>query len=89
MAAVAQRLGTSARTLQRRLHDDEESYVGVLSRMRQELANHYLHNTELPAAEISYLLGYEDPNCFFRAFRGWTGVTPFQARKRGASPTEA
>jgi len=84
-AAVAERLGTTARTLQRRLHEEDDSYQAVLSRTRHELANHYLHHTVLPAAEISYLLGYEDPNCFFRAFRGWTGVTPLQARKRGAA----
>jgi AraC-like DNA-binding protein len=83
MAAVAEKLGTTARTLQRRLSDEEDSYVRLLSRTRHELASHYLHKTQLPPAEISYLLGYEDPNCFFRAFRGWTGVTPLQARKRG------
>jgi len=82
MAAVAQKLGTSARTLQRRLHDEHESYHVVLSRTRHELASHYLQNTELPPTDISYLLGYGDPNCFFRAFRAWTGVTPSQARMR-------
>lgn len=86
MAAVAQKLGTSARTLQRRLQEEDESFQGVLSRTRQELANHYLQNTEIPGAEISYLLGYEDPNCFFRAYRGWTGITPSQARERGVAP---
>lgn len=84
MAAVAHKLGTTARTLQRRLQDEDDSYQGVLSRTRQELASHYLQNTDLPPAEISYLLGYENPNCFFRAFRGWTGITPTQARVRAA-----
>jgi AraC-like DNA-binding protein len=45
-----------------------------------ELASHYPRSTQLPRAEISYLLGYEDPNCFFRAFHDWTGTTPAQAR---------
>jgi len=31
-------------------------------------------------AEISFLLGYEDPNSFFRALHSWTGETPEQAR---------
>jgi AraC-like DNA-binding protein len=82
MALVAQKLGTSARTLQRRLHGEEKSFGSILKQTRYELASHYLHHTELPPAEISYLLGYEDPNCFFRAFRGWAGVTPFQIRRR-------
>ena len=32
------------------------------------------------SAEISFLLGYEDPNSFFRAFHAWTGQTPERAR---------
>jgi AraC-like DNA-binding protein len=38
------------------------------------------------AAEISYLLGYEDPNSFFRAFSSWTGETPEQARASMVAP---
>ena len=83
MSAVAHKLGTSARTLQRRLQEENESYQGLLGRTRRELASHYLKNTALPGGEISYLLGYEDPNCFFRAFRGWTGTTPARVRASG------
>ena len=83
IAAVAQRLGITARTLQRRLQDESDSYQNVLKRTRQELASHYLRSTSIPIAEISYLLGYEDPNCFYRAYRAWTGFTPLQARERG------
>jgi len=31
---------------------------------------------------ISFLLGFEEPNWFFRAFHRWTGSTPEQARLR-------
>ena len=31
-------------------------------------------------AEISYLLGFDDPNSFFRAFHDWTGETTERAR---------
>ena len=34
----------------------------------------------MTGAEISVMLGYEDPNSFFRAFHAWTGETPEQAR---------
>ncbi|MGB8931451.1 MAG: AraC family transcriptional regulator ligand-binding domain-containing protein [Anaeromyxobacteraceae bacterium] len=80
MGAVAARLGTSARTLQRRLQDEGQSFASVLSRTRTELAHHYLGSTALSAAEISFLLGFEDPNSFYRAFQTWTGTTPEQAR---------
>ncbi len=34
----------------------------------------------MSGAEISFLLGFDDPNSFFRAFRAWTGETPDQVR---------
>ena len=80
MEAVAQQLGLSSRTLQRRLRSEQAGYQRILSQTREELARHYLANTDLPGAEISYLLGYEDPNCFFRAYQGWTGTCPAKAR---------
>ncbi|MEO1210845.1 MAG: AraC family transcriptional regulator ligand-binding domain-containing protein [Cyanobacteria bacterium J06638_20] len=76
MADVAQRLAVSTRTLQRRLQAEETSFQQELSSLREELANHYLHNTHYSSAEISFLLGYSDPSSFFRAVHGWTGNTP-------------
>lgn len=34
----------------------------------------------MSGAEISFLLGFEDPNSFSRAFHDWTGQTPERAR---------
>ncbi len=39
-----------------------------------------LKTPTLSGTEISFLLGYDDPNSFFRAFHSWTGTTPEQAR---------
>jgi AraC-like DNA-binding protein len=77
---VARKLAVSTRTLQRRLKDEGVSFQGVVNSTREELARHYLKNSRISGAEISYLLGYEDPNSFFRAFHVWTGETPEQAR---------
>ena len=41
---------------------------------------HYLKTSTMSGAEISFLLGYEDPNSFFRAFHAWTGNTPETVR---------
>jgi AraC-like DNA-binding protein len=81
---VSHRLGVSARTLQRRLRSEESSFNAVLAEVREQLARHYLANTELPCNEIAFLLGYEEPNSFFRAFHNWTGESP--ERHRQAAP---
>jgi AraC-like DNA-binding protein len=80
MVAVSKRLGTSTRTLQRRLQQEGRSFQSLLNETREELARHYLKASNLSGAEISFLLGFEDPNSFFRAFHAWTGETPKQAR---------
>ncbi len=81
MAAVARRLGMSQRSLQRQLGTEGLTYKDLLQATRQSLAQHYLVKTDLPVAEISFLLGFEEPNSFFRAFRGWTGQTPDRLRQ--------
>ena len=80
LEAVCKKLGTSTRTLQRRLAEEGESFQSILSRTREALARHYLKRPELTASEISFLLGYDDPSSFIRAFNAWTGTTPEQVR---------
>ena len=78
---MATRLGTSGRTLQRRLQEEGTTFQGLLGEPRHALARHYLQTTTLSSAEISFLLGFEDPNSFFRALSAWTGETPERARE--------
>jgi AraC-like DNA-binding protein len=80
MGAVSSRLAVSTRTLQRRLNAENTSFQLLLNRTREQLARHYLKGSTMSGAEISFLLGFEDPNSFFRAFHSWTGETPEQAR---------
>ena len=80
MEAVSKKLGASTRTLQRRLKEEEKSFQVLLNSTREDLARHYLKTSRMSGAEISFLLGFEDPNSFFRAFHSWAGETPEQAR---------
>lgn len=80
MDDVAHRLAVSTRTLQRRLTEEDTSFREELNALREALAQHYLANTRYTSAEIAFLLGYQDPNSFFRAFNAWTGQTPELAR---------
>ena len=78
--AACQRLIMSRRSLQRKLKDEGLSFQSVLDSTRADLSMHYLRGGEMSVPEISYLLAYRDPNSFYRAFHGWTGMTPAEAR---------
>jgi len=77
---AAERLNMSKRTLQRRLEDEGENFRALVNATRESLARHYLSNTKMSGGEIAFLLGFEDPNSFYRAFQDWTGQTPDSAR---------
>ncbi|GAA0134485.1 AraC family transcriptional regulator [Paenibacillus sp. YSY-4.3] len=74
--AVAKELSVSDRTLQRRLTEENTSFKQLLIQARHEQAREYLANPAFDIKEVAYLLGYEDQNSFYRAFRLWEGVTP-------------
>lgn len=78
---VASRLTMSRRTLQRRLEDEGENFRALLNSTREQLARHYLQHTAMSSGEIAFLLGFEDPNSFYRAFHDWTGQTPERIRQ--------
>ncbi|MCB9697640.1 MAG: helix-turn-helix transcriptional regulator [Alphaproteobacteria bacterium] len=85
MERVARRLAVSTRTLQRRLREEGTSFKEVVDTTREGLARHYLGRTQLSASEIAFLLGFEEPNSFFRAVQRWTGTTPETLRRRLAT----
>ena len=74
--AVASELSMSDRTLQRRLTDEHTSFKQLLTQARHEQAREYLADPELEIKEVAFLVGYEDQNSFYRAFRLWEGDTP-------------
>jgi len=79
---VAQELGLSARTLQRRLTDAGITFQQLVEDTRRELAHHYLKQRSVELNEAAFLLGFEDANSFFRAFQGWEGTSPTVWRTR-------
>lgn len=78
---IARRLGTSRRSLQRRLADEDLTYARVLDDVRSTMARAYLGQRELSIAEVAYLLGFSEQSSFTRAFRRWTGVSPAEYRR--------
>jgi AraC-like DNA-binding protein len=77
---VAKELGMSERTLQRRITDEGTTFRELLNETRRELARQYLGNELVEINEAAFLVGYEDPNSFYRAFRSWEGKTPAEWR---------
>jgi AraC-like DNA-binding protein len=88
IVAIARRLATTPRTLQRRLDQHGTTFHQVLEEVRREAAELHLEGSSLSIAEISFVLGYSEPAAFHRAFRRWTRTTPqaFRAARRVASP---
>jgi AraC-like DNA-binding protein len=89
LETLSQRLGLSARTLQRRLREEGTSHQDLLDEVRSELSRRYLLEPELAICEVAYLLGFSEPSAFHRAFRRWTGVTPkaFRMSRGSAADT--
>ncbi|MNC54388.1 HTH-type transcriptional regulator VirS [compost metagenome] len=84
--AVARQLGMSNRTLQRKLTDEGTSFKQLLTEARHEQALEYLADPSLDIKEVAFLIGYEDQNSFYRAFRLWEGDTPARWRSEHLSP---
>jgi AraC-like DNA-binding protein len=76
MAAVADRLGVSERTLRRRLAADGTSYQRLLDEVRASLAEELIGTGRLSVEEVAVRLGYAEASSFIAAHRRWTGETP-------------
>lgn len=77
---LAARLGTSGRTLKRKLADEGTSYSDLVDGVLKARALALLRS-DLTVDEIAFRLGYSDAANFTRAFRRWTGKTPGAFRK--------
>jgi AraC-like DNA-binding protein len=79
---IARRLGTSQRTLARRLSLEGLTFSDVLEGLRSDLAKRYLADKDLSISEVAWLLGYREVSAFTHACRRWTGQTPRDIRSR-------
>jgi len=82
---VAERLGVSGRTLQRRLTDEGASFRMLRCDALSSFAKQRLAQSGSSMAEIATELGFQTPTSFSRAFVTWTGESPsaFRSRHRG------
>ncbi len=76
LETAADRLGTSPRTLQRRLTESGLNFWALVEQSRFEIAAALLRDTDLKVQEIAVRLGYSSPGGFSRAFTRWAGCSP-------------
>jgi AraC-like DNA-binding protein len=76
LAVIAEMLGTSPRTLQRRLTEAGTSYRKVMQNIRYNIAARMLRDSNARVIDVANSLGYEDPAHFTRFFHGIAGITP-------------
>jgi AraC-like DNA-binding protein len=76
LASVAEQLGLTPRTLQRKLSEVNASFQQVLDRTRFAMAKDYLAQPGLSLVDIAFLLGYQEQSAFNHAFREWSGMNP-------------
>ena len=83
--SVAEELHTTPRNMHRKLQKEDTSFKQLLTEVRKELAQQYIQDRSKTLTEISFLLGFSEVSSFSRAFKGWTGKPPSEARSNVAS----
>ncbi len=78
---VAAMLEVHPQTLRRRLSSEGTTFKEVKSQVRRDTALHFLGKQGLSIEEIAHRAGFSESSAFIRAFKGWTGVTPYTYRK--------
>ncbi|MCB9545873.1 MAG: AraC family transcriptional regulator ligand-binding domain-containing protein [Myxococcales bacterium] len=84
LGRVAERLGTSGRSLQRQLAQAGTSFQLILDEERRLAAERHLADPGLTLVEVALLVGYADETAFHRAFQRWHGESPGRWRRSAA-----
>ncbi|MFL0807515.1 MAG: AraC family transcriptional regulator [Oceanobacter sp.] len=82
---VADLLGTSARTLTRRLQEEGSQFSTLSKQCRLIRAASALKRTSKDVQQLANELGFSDRRGFERAFKQWTGRTPAAYRREWRS----
>ncbi len=73
---VADELGMSYRSMQRRLAESGTTFRQLFEQCRHELAEQYVNNGDLNMTEITFMMGFSELSSFSRAYKRWTGHSP-------------
>ncbi|GHD27848.1 AraC family transcriptional regulator [Halioglobus pacificus] len=81
LANVAADLDVHPQTLRRRLTAEGTTFKDIKNQLRRDTALYFLGKKSLSIEEIAHRAGFSESSAFIRAFKGWTGVTPYSYRK--------
>jgi AraC-like DNA-binding protein len=84
--AIAEKLFTSRRTLNRRLQELGVSYRDLVDEIRHREGVRLLEQSPLTVEAIALHLGYNNSNSFNRAFHRWAGISPSAYRAQLPMP---
>lgn len=80
---IADAMGTTERTLRRRLKEEKTTYSQVLEAARRDVCELMISRGLKSPSALSEALGYSETSAFTRAFKTWYGMTPSEyLRKR-------
>jgi AraC-like DNA-binding protein len=76
VSAVAQELGLSARSFQRRLAEERTSFRNLVRDQRRTLAESLMKDRSATVTDVAHTCGYSETAVLSRAFKVWTGASP-------------
>jgi AraC-like DNA-binding protein len=87
LPSIAQELGLSARSFQRRLAEERTSFRSLVRDQRRTLAESLIKDRSATVTAVAHTLGYAETAVLSRAFKVWTGASPraFLRRERHAA----
>ena len=81
LGAVADALDIHPQTLRRRLAAEGTTFKDIKNQLRRDTALHFLGKQGISIEEIAHRSGFSEASAFIRAFKSWTGLTPYTYRK--------
>jgi AraC-like DNA-binding protein len=87
LPSIAQELGLSARSFQRRLAEERTSFRSLVRDQRRTLAESLIKDRSATITAVAHTVGYAETAVLSRAFKVWTGASPraFIRRERHAA----
>lgn len=87
LTLISEEMGLNPRTLQRRLKDENTSFLQLHDACRYRRAREQLLDRDISIELLAASLGYSEPANFYRAFKTWSGLTPSEYRRQYKSGT--